>query len=64
MADHLHNIRDLISSDNTPSFTFSDDLLGHPVFLRLEDSGLMKAYRGSMDRHVTEDDIRIRHSSR
>jgi hypothetical protein len=41
MADHFHDIRDLIGRNDASSFALSTDLCSHPVFICFVDRRLV-----------------------
>jgi hypothetical protein len=59
MTDHLHDIRDLIGSDDASPLALSTYLWWHAVFVSLEYSGLVKANGRSVDIHVAKNNIGI-----
>lgn len=64
MADHFHGTGDLIRSYKAPAFALCRYLVWQVVLLGLEDCDLMKANGRSVNAHVGEDDIHIRHATR
>src|SRR2546423_1944769 len=64
VADHLHNVRDLISGDDTSPLALGTDLYWHTILIGLKYSGLMETDRRGVNIHVTKNDVSIRYSSR
>lgn len=64
MADHPHDVCNLISSDDTASLALDADLPRDIVLISFEDGGLMKTDGGSVDVHVDKNDVGIVNSSR
>lgn len=64
MTDHFHDIRNLVGSDDASSLALGTDLCWHAMFVGLEYGGLVKTDGGCVDIHITENDIRLRDSSR
>lgn len=56
MARHFHDVRYLISRNDTAPLTFRSYLRWHIVLLCLEDRCLVEAYRRSMEAHIGEYD--------
>jgi len=59
MTTHFHNIGDLISRDDTSSFTLSADLSRHAILVGLEDGSLMQTDSRRVYIHIAKDDICI-----
>ena len=59
MTDHLHDIRDLICSNDASPLALSTYLWWHAVFVSLEYSGLVKANGRSVNIHVAKNNIGI-----
>jgi hypothetical protein len=59
VTDHLHDIRDLICSDDASPLALSTYLCWHAVFISLEYSGLVKANGGGVNIHVAKNNIGI-----
>jgi hypothetical protein len=59
MANEFHDIRDFFSSHNVSIAALLDEIRIDVMFLRHQNSGLMKTYRCGMYVHVQEDDIHI-----
>ena len=63
MTDHLHNVRYLISGDDTSPLALSTDLWWHAILIGLKYSGLMKTDSRGVNIHVTKNDVSFRYSS-
>jgi hypothetical protein len=63
VTDHLHNVRDLIGSDDASPLALSTDLWWHAVFIGLEYSGLVKTNGRGVNVHVAENDVGISYPS-
>jgi hypothetical protein len=59
VTDHLHDIRDLICSNDASPLALSTYLWWHAVFVSLEYSGLVKANGRSVNIHVAKNNIGI-----
>ena len=59
MTNHLHDIRDLICSDDASSLALCTYLCWHTVFIGLEYSGLVKANGGGVNIHVAKNNIGV-----
>ena len=63
MTDHFHDIRDLISGNDTSSFALRADLSRHAVLIGFEDRSLVKTYSRGVDVHIAEYNVRVTDSS-
>jgi hypothetical protein len=63
VTDHFHYVRNLVGRDNTSPLALSTDLCRHTIFVRLENSGLVKAYGRRVNVHIAENDVGIRYPS-
>ena len=64
VTDHLHDIRDLICSDDASPLALSTYLCWHAVLISLEYSSLVKANGGGVNIHVAKNNVGIRYPSR
>jgi hypothetical protein len=59
VADHLHDVRNLVSGYYTSPLAFRGNLSRQAVLLGGENGGLMKANRRGVQGHVGKYDARI-----
>ena len=64
MADHFHDVGDLVSSNDASALALSTDLRWHTILVGFENSGLVKANCRGVYVHVAEHNIRIADPSR
>ena len=60
MAYHLHDVRDLISSDDASPLALSTDLCWHAILVGLEYGGLVQTDRRRVNIHIAENDVGVR----
>ena len=63
MADHFHDIGDLICGDDASPFALGTNPSRHAILVGLEDCCLMETDRGGMNIHVQKHNIRICYAS-
>ena len=64
MADHLHDVGDLVCGDDAPPLALGDDLRRHLVLFGLKYGRLVQTDGGGVDGHVAENHVGVENARR